>query len=78
MLQAALLHAAPVCGRLQQLDCRGLSGALMLHALALQLYCPHHKLLLHHTLHLHSHTTQATGHEPSCRFALCHGCSVLS
>lgn len=33
----------------------------MLHALALQLYCPHHKLLLHHTLHLHSQMTQATG-----------------
>jgi len=61
MLQAALFHAAPVCSSLQQLDCRGLSGALMLHALALQLYCPHHKLLLHHTLHLHSQTTQVTG-----------------
>ncbi len=33
----------------------------MLHALALQLYGPHHKLLLHHTLHLHSQMTQATG-----------------
>ena len=61
MLQAALLHAPPVCSSLQQLDCRALSGALMLHALALQLYCPHHKLLLHHTLHLQSQMTQVTG-----------------
>ena len=61
MLQAALLHAPPVCSSLQQLDGRGLSGTLMLHALALQLHCPHHELLLHHTLHLHSQTTQVTG-----------------
>lgn len=56
MFQPPLLHAPPVCRRLQQLNGRGLLGAFVLLALALQLDRPYNKALLHRSLHLHSQT----------------------